>query len=48
MRASFGFGGQKCSANSRVYVARSAHDELVRRREDQAHHLELGMALHAL
>ena len=30
MRASFGFGGQKCSANSRVYVERAVHDELVR------------------
>ena len=26
----FGFGGQKCSANSRVYVERPVHDELVR------------------
>jgi 1-pyrroline-5-carboxylate dehydrogenase len=30
MRASFGFGGQKCSANSSVYVERPVHDELVR------------------
>ncbi len=30
MRASFGFGGQKCSANSRVYVEREIHDDLVR------------------
>ncbi len=30
MRSAFGFGGQKCSANSRVYVERSVHDELVR------------------
>ncbi len=30
VRSAFGFGGQKCSANSRVYVDRSAHDELVR------------------
>ncbi len=30
MRAAFGFGGQKCSANSRVYVERPVHDELVR------------------
>lgn len=29
MRASFGFGGQKCSANSRTYVERSVHDELI-------------------
>ena len=31
MRSAFGFGGQKCSANSRVYVERSVHDDLVRR-----------------
>ncbi len=30
MRASFGFGGQKCSANSRVYVEQEVHDDLVR------------------
>ena len=30
MRASFGFGGQKCSANSRTYVERPVHDELIR------------------
>lgn len=28
-------------------IAPGTHDEMVRRREDQAHH-ELGMALHAL
>ncbi|HET7677289.1 MAG TPA: aldehyde dehydrogenase family protein [Candidatus Limnocylindrales bacterium] len=30
MRSAFGFQGQKCSANSRVYVERPVHDELVR------------------
>ncbi len=30
VRSAFGFGGQKCSANSRVYVERAVHDELVR------------------
>jgi 1-pyrroline-5-carboxylate dehydrogenase len=29
MRSAFGFGGQKCSANSRVYVHRDVHDSLV-------------------
>jgi len=29
MRAAFGFSGQKCSANSRVYVERSVHDRFV-------------------
>ena len=31
MRSAFGFGGQKCSANSRVYVDRGVHDELVQK-----------------
>jgi 1-pyrroline-5-carboxylate dehydrogenase len=30
VRSAFGYGGQKCSANSRVYVERPVHDELVR------------------
>jgi 1-pyrroline-5-carboxylate dehydrogenase len=30
VRSAFGFGGQKCSANSRVYVEKQVHDELVR------------------
>jgi len=30
MRSAFGFGGQKCSANSRVYVEKAVHDELIR------------------
>ena len=30
MRSAFGYGGQKCSANSRVYVERPVRDELVR------------------
>lgn len=30
MRSAFGFGGQKCSANSRVYVERPVHDDLVK------------------
>ena len=30
MRSAFGFGGQKCSANSRVYVERTVKDALVR------------------
>jgi 1-pyrroline-5-carboxylate dehydrogenase len=30
VRSAFGFGGQKCSANSRVYVERRVHDELVK------------------
>ena len=40
MRSAFGFSGQKCSANSRVYVERPVHDELVTpaRREDRGDH----------
>ena len=31
VRASFGFDGQKCSANSRVYVEHAVHDDLIAR-----------------
>ena len=30
VRSAFGFSGQKCSANSRVYVERPVHDELIK------------------
>ncbi len=42
MRSAFGFGGQKCSANSRVYVERSVHDELVRRLVEATEKLVVG------
>lgn len=42
MRSAFGFSGQKCSANSRVYVERSAHDELVRRLDEKAQPITIG------
>jgi 1-pyrroline-5-carboxylate dehydrogenase len=42
MRAAFGFGGQKCSANSRVYVQRPVHDELVRLLVDKTERLVVG------
>jgi 1-pyrroline-5-carboxylate dehydrogenase len=42
MRSAFGFGGQKCSANSRVYVEHSVHDELVRRLVEQTEQLTIG------
>ena len=35
-RAAFGFGGQKCSANSRVYVEREVHDAFVQRLDETA------------
>ena len=42
MRASFGFGGQKCSANSRVYVERPVHDEFVRTLVEKTEKLVVG------
>lgn len=42
MRSAFGFGGQKCSANSRVYVERPVHDELVRLLVEKTEKLTLG------
>ena len=42
MRAAFGFGGQKCSANSRIYVEREVHDELVQKLVEKTEALTLG------
>lgn len=42
IRAAFGFGGQKCSANSRVYVERPVHDELVRLLVEKTEKLVVG------
>jgi len=42
MRSAFGFGGQKCSANSRVYVERPVHDELVRLLVEKTEALTVG------
>jgi 1-pyrroline-5-carboxylate dehydrogenase len=42
MRSAFGFGGQKCSANSRVYVERAVHDELVRRLVEKTEQIVIG------
>ncbi len=42
VRAAFGFGGQKCSANSRVYVERPVHDELVRMLVEKTEKLVVG------
>jgi 1-pyrroline-5-carboxylate dehydrogenase len=41
-RSAFGFGGQKCSANSRVYVDRRVHDELVTLLVRQAQAISIG------
>jgi 1-pyrroline-5-carboxylate dehydrogenase len=42
MRSAFGLGGQKCSANSRVYVERTVHDELVRRLVEMTERITIG------
>jgi len=41
-RSAFGFGGQKCSANSRVYVERRVHDELVRLLVEKTQNIAIG------
>jgi 1-pyrroline-5-carboxylate dehydrogenase len=45
MRSAFGFGGQKCSANSRVYVEKPVHDELVRRLVEKTEQITVGNPL---
>jgi 1-pyrroline-5-carboxylate dehydrogenase len=42
MRAAFGFGGQKCSANSRVYVERPVHDQLVQKLVEKTEQIVIG------
>ncbi len=42
MRSAFGFGGQKCSACSRVYVEREVKDELVRLLVDKTKAISIG------
>jgi 1-pyrroline-5-carboxylate dehydrogenase len=42
MRSAFGFGGQKCSANSRVYVEKAVHDELVRMLVEKTEKITIG------
>ena len=42
MRSAFGLGGQKCSANSRVYVERAVHDELVRLLVEKTERITVG------
>jgi 1-pyrroline-5-carboxylate dehydrogenase len=42
MRSAFGFGGQKCSANSRVYVERSVHDELIAKLVEKTEQIVIG------
>jgi 1-pyrroline-5-carboxylate dehydrogenase len=42
MRSAFGFDGQKCSANSRVYVEKSVAREFVDRLVDRAREITVG------
>jgi 1-pyrroline-5-carboxylate dehydrogenase len=45
LRSAFGFGGQKCSANSRVYVHRSVKDEFVRLLKEKTEKIKVGNPL---
>jgi 1-pyrroline-5-carboxylate dehydrogenase len=45
MRSAFGFGGQKCSACSRVYVHRAVYDDFVNRLKEKTEKLVVGNPL---
>src|SRR5712692_3549272 len=45
MRSAFGFGGQKCSACSRVYVERPVYDAFVQKLVEKASKLKVGNPL---
>jgi 1-pyrroline-5-carboxylate dehydrogenase len=45
MRSAFGYSGQKCSANSRVYVEREVYDEFVRRLREKTEKIKVGNPL---
>lgn len=45
MRSAFGFQGQKCSANSRVYVEREVYDEFVEKLRQKASSIKVGNPL---
>ncbi len=42
LRSAFGYGGQKCSANSRVYAHRSVYDEFVRLLKEKTEKIKVG------
>jgi 1-pyrroline-5-carboxylate dehydrogenase len=42
MRGAFGFSGQKCSANSRVYVERPVYDKFLQMLADKAESISVG------
>jgi len=43
MRAAFGFGGQKCSACSRVYVQKEVAQEFIKKMVEKSSSLKIGM-----
>ena len=45
LRSAFGFGGQKCSANSRVYVEREVYDEFLGLLKQKAERIKVGNPL---
>jgi len=45
MRSAFGFGGQKCSACSRVFVHRNVYDEFVRLLKEKTEKIKVGNPL---
>jgi len=45
MRSAFGFGGQKCSATSRVYVERPVYAEFVAKLKEKAENIKVGNPL---
>ena len=42
LRSAFGFGGQKCSANSRVYVQREVYDEFLSKLTEKTEAVRVG------
>jgi 1-pyrroline-5-carboxylate dehydrogenase len=45
LRSAFGFGGQKCSANSRVYIEREVYDDFVNLLKDKTEKVKVGNPL---
>lgn len=45
MRSAFGFGGQKCSANSRVYVERDVYDDFLAQLKSKTEAIKIGSPL---
>jgi len=45
LRSAFGFGGQKCSANSRVYVHRSVYEQFTRLLKEKTEKVKVGNPL---